>query len=133
MKNLKPIETDAQFKYKCIDPECGSEHWLFLNQVTVKNFKLVCDCGQVYKIKQVGGVRIKYIRKKPLSVNQKSQDPVSQSTNQPEHFNKAISILKHYGFDQTEAQDLVKRVYDITQCSDHLLLVKDALKIFGGI
>lgn len=137
-KNLKPISVDAQFKYRCINPDCGSEHWLFLNQVKVKGFKLACDCGAVYKIRQIEKIRIRYVKKpqKP----QESQSYCSTQLNsasapkaQPEYIKKAYKILENYGFSNKEAIELVNKAYDLTKCDNPLLLVKDAIKIFGGI
>jgi hypothetical protein len=129
IKSLKPISLDAQFKYRCTSPECESEHWLFLNQVQVKGFKLVCDCGNVYRIRQIENIKIQY--------SKKTQKPITESEIldevEPEYLKKAYKILENYGFSNKEAVDLVNKVYDLTNQSNPLLLVKDALKIFGGM
>lgn len=130
IKSLKPISLDAQFKYRCTSPECESEHWLFLNQVQVKGFKLVCDCGNVYKIRQIENIKIQYSKKIQKESNLSSEKVVEVK---PEYLKKAYKILETYGFSNKEAIDLVNKVYDLTNQNNPLLLVKDALKIFGGM
>ena len=129
IKNLKPISLDAQFKYRCTNTECESEHWLFLNQVQVKGFKLVCDCGNVYKIRQITNIKTQF--------SKKNQKPTTESEIvdevEPEYLKKAYKILETYGFSNKEAINLVNKVYDLTNQNNPLLLVKDALKIFGGM
>ena len=133
IKSLKPISLDAQFKYRCTNSECESEHWLFLNQVQVKGFKLVCDCGNVYKIRQITNIKTQYSKKttKPRTESNKSSETVAKV--EPEYLKKAYKILENYGFSNKEAVDLVNKVYDLTNQNNPLLLVKDALKIFGGM
>jgi hypothetical protein len=133
IKSLKPISLDAQFKYKCTNSDCESEHWLFLNQVQVKGFKLVCDCGNVYRIRQIENLKIQYSRK-----IKKTQKESNVSTEivvevQPEHLKKAYKTLENYGFSNKEAVEMINKVYSTNKCDNPLLLVKDALKIFGGM
>jgi hypothetical protein len=133
VKSLKPISLDAQFKYRCTNTDCESEHWLFLNQVQVKGFKLVCDCGIVYKIRQITNIKTQYSKKnkKPKTEHDKLSEIVIQV--EPEYLKKAYKILATYGFSNKEAVDLITKVYSTNKCDNPLLLVKDALKIFGGI
>lgn len=133
-KSLKPIEIDAQFKYRCPNTNCGSEYWLFLNQVKVKGFKLVCDCGAVYRVRRVEDIKTIYVAKKtkPNQETTEKEQPVP-IPDTPDHLKKAYKILEHYGFSNKESVELVTKVYDITGCTDAVLLVKDALKFLGGI
>lgn len=133
VESLKPISLDAQFKYKCKNSDCESEHWLFLNQVQVKGFKLVCDCGNIYKIRQIENVKIQYSKK--IKKTEKEPNDLSELVTkvQPEYLKKAYKMLENYGFSNKEAIDLVNKVYDLTNQDNPLLLVKDALKIFGGM
>lgn len=133
MKTLKPTEIDAQFKYRCIDPDCGSEQWLFLNQVKVRGFKLVCDCGAVYSVKPISDIKIKYIKKIKKINPQASTTDDDKSNSSLEYISKACKVLEHYGFASKEAKELIHKVHDITECTDSMLLVKDALKLFGGM
>lgn len=126
-KTLKPIEVDAQFKYRCENNECQAEQWLFLNQVKTKGFKLVCECGAVYTIKQVDKMKVSYVKRKSKS------NIEHEPNNSKDYLNKACKILQHYGFSDKESKELVYKVYDITKCEDPVLLVKDSLRIFGGI
>jgi hypothetical protein len=133
IKSLRPISLDAQFKYRCTNTDCESEHWLFLNQVQVKGFKLVCDCGIVYKIRQITNIKTQYSKKnkKPKTEHDKPSEIVIQV--ESEHLKKAYKILETYGFSNKEAVDLITRAYSTNKCDNPLLLVKDALKIFGGM
>ena len=135
-KSLKPIELDAQFKYRCPNPQCGSEHWLFLNQTRVKGFKIVCDCNIVYSVKRIKNIKPIYPKKKIQPVVEQQPEPeqtVEINTETTDHLNKAYKILEHYGFSHKEAVELVNKVHDITECNDPLILVKDSLRIFGGL
>jgi hypothetical protein len=105
-----------------------------LNQVQVKGFKLVCDCGNIYKIRQITNIKTQYSKKttkKPRTESNKSSEIVTKV--EPEYLKKAYKILENYGFSNKEAVDLVNKVYDLTNQNNPLLLVKDALKIFGGM
>lgn len=128
-QSLKPISLDAQFKYKCINKDCESEHWLFLNHVQVKGFKIVCDCGNVYKIRQIEKVKIKYLQK--IKKPEIESDIVVKV--KPEYLKKAYKILENYGFSNKEAIELINKVSNTNKSDNPLLLVKDALKILGGI
>jgi len=129
-KSLKPISLDAQFKYKCTNTECEAEHWLFLNQVQVKNFKWVCDCGNIYRIRRIENIKSIYAKKsQPIAIPTTEK----QSDSSPQYLNRAYKILEHYGFSKQEAVDLINKVHNITECNDPVILVKDAMKIFGGM
>jgi Holliday junction resolvasome RuvABC DNA-binding subunit len=95
----------------------------------VKGFKLVCDCGNVYKIRQITNIKTQF--------SKKNQKPTTESEIvdevEPEYLKKAYKILETYGFSNKEAINLVNKVYDLTNQNNPLLLVKDALKIFGGM
>jgi alpha-D-ribose 1-methylphosphonate 5-phosphate C-P lyase len=133
IKSLKPISLDAQFKYKCTNSDCESEHWLFLNQVQVKGFKLVCDCGNVYRIRQIENLKMQYSRKIKKTQKMSNVSPETVVEIQPEHLKKAYKILETYGFSNKEAIEMIDKVYSTNKCDNPLLLVKDALKIFGGM
>jgi len=133
IKSLKPISLDAQFKYKCTNPDCESEHWLFLNQVQVKGFRLVCDCNNVYRIRRIENLKIRYSKKIKKTKTESIVSPETVLEVWPEHLKKAYKTLENYGFSNKEAVEMINKVYNTNKCDNPLLLVKDALKIFGGM
>jgi hypothetical protein len=127
LKSQKPIETDASFKYKCPSEDCENEHWIFLRQAQVKNFKIVCDCGLVFKPKQIKNIKIIY--EKPTKKRKKIEDiddgiPVDV-------LNQCAKILSGYGFDLNESKELIKKSYSSCKTNDIGSLIKNTLKSFG--
>ena len=127
LKSQKPIETDASFKYKCPSEDCENEHWIFLRQAQVKNFKIVCDCGLVFKPKQIKNIKIIY--EKPTKKPKKIEDiddgiPVDV-------LNQCAKILSGYGFDLNESKELIKKSYSSCKTNDIGSLIKNTLKSFG--
>lgn len=57
-KLQKPIDADIHLKYRC--KKCGIDHWLSFKEASTKNFKVVCYCGSVFKVKQLSGFKFKY-------------------------------------------------------------------------
>jgi len=127
LKSQKPIEIDASFKYNCPSEDCENEHWIFLRQAQVKNFKIVCDCGLVFKPKQIKNIKI--IFEKNYS-KQKNIEDIAEST-PVDLLNKCAKILCGYGFDLDESKTLIKKSYDSFKTNDVALLIKNALKSFG--
>jgi len=58
VQSQKPIEHDIHLKYKC--PTCDQHHWLAFREAKTKNFKVVCDCNTVFKVKRISAFKIKY-------------------------------------------------------------------------
>lgn len=127
MKSQKSIETDASFKYYCPSDTCDNEHWIFLRQAQVKNFKIVCECGLVFKPKQIKTIKIIYekTRKK-----QKTPEVICDDIS-VDLLNQCAKILCGYGFDLDESKELIKISYDSCKTKDVALLIKFALKYFG--
>jgi hypothetical protein len=94
IKNLRPIDQDIHFKYKC--PVCGINHWLSLEETKTKGFKVVCDCKTVLKVKKIQNIKIKYHRQ-----HTKPNVDLSKS-----NIDKAITTLGNYGFTLEECQKL---------------------------
>lgn len=57
-KLQKPIESDIHLKYRC--RKCGLDHWLSYREASTKNFKVVCSCGSVFKVKRLVDFKLKY-------------------------------------------------------------------------
>lgn len=126
-KNQKPIEVDASFKYKCPSENCDNEHWLFIRQTQVKNFKIVCECGLVFKPKQIKNIKIIYekpTKKRKVSENIIDSIPVDL-------LDKCAKVLSGYGFDLDESKKMIKQSYDSCKTNDIGSLIKSALKSFG--
>jgi len=87
-KNQKPIEYDIHFKYLC---SCGQFHWLTHNEVTTKNFFIVCDCNKKIKIKTIDSIKIKYKKKKKKEVISNSQNITIISNHNIQESNEAIT------------------------------------------
>ena len=124
MNPQKPTEVDASFLYICPNTECNSEHWLFLREVKTKNFKVVCDCGVVFKTKQIDKLNIKFVKRSKKECFDKQSDkmPVDLLV-------KCAKILEDYGCSEDESKDLVTRAYQNSQSNDALQLVKLSLQL----
>jgi len=128
-KNLKPIEYDIHLKYVCPNKNCGYFHWLSLKETQTKNFKVVCDCGQVFSPLNINDIGINYrvIEKEKLITSQ----PIEEKVNN-EIFVKCTKILKAYGFDEEESLNMINSEYQKNPTSDHLVLIKNSLSnLFG--
>jgi hypothetical protein len=127
LKSQKPIEIDASFKYKCPSENCDNEHWLFIRQTQVKNFKIVCECGLVFKPKQIKNIKIIY--EKPISKRKKTEDIIDSIP--VDLLNQCAKVLSGYGFDLDEAKELIKQSYNSCKTNDVGSLIKNVLKSFG--
>lgn len=61
-KLLKPIDHDVHLKYRC--PECSIDHWLSLREAQTDGFIIVCECSNVFKVRTVDKIVVKYKDKK---------------------------------------------------------------------
>lgn len=131
-KILKPIETQASLKYKCPNEDCGYSHWLFLKEVQTKNFKVVCECGTVFKPKRIKILKTVYVKtkkiKKPMD-ERKSYDTVGES---PVVF-RAINMMTNLGYTSKESSQYVSEAYLQSKTEDASFLVKKAISKIGGI
>lgn len=137
-KNQKPIEIDAQFRYICTNPDCRFDYWLTLKQCQTKNFKIVCDCGNIFKPKQILKVNIVYKKSatKILVQNDSHKESVHQpmaifeeSENEqesiPEYLKTtSISILCKYGFTESESENLVTKGFQKNPINNVAIFVK---------
>lgn len=114
----KPIDFDIFLKYIC--PSCQNDHWIKYLAATTKNFKVVCDCGTVFKIKRIYDFKLKFAKKnKEKKSNQIPDDLLKES----------IRILCEYGFDREEAKALVEKAYIEHPAESVSELVKQSLVI----
>jgi hypothetical protein len=112
MKSQKPTEIDASFLYICPNTDCKNEHWLFFREVKVKNFKVACDCGVVFKPKPIDHIKICYAKKTPKeSIN----DPSPVDSIPVDLLESCVKILDGYGFSRNESVKLVTKAYASTE------------------
>ena len=124
-KILKPIEIQASLKYRCPNKNCGYYHWLFLKEVQTKNFKVVCECGTVFKTKRIKILKTVYNKNKkinkPLDENRIS-DKVDGSV-----------IMTNLGYTRKESSKHINEAYLQSNTEDVSFLVKKAISKIGGI
>jgi len=129
IKNQKPISLDVHLKYRCPNNNCGYEHWLSLLETQTKNFKIVCECGCVFRPKLIKKIKVVYNHKKQK--NTKQEKPVEKTIPQPQInnslINQAVPSLVDLGFTKPEAVDLLQKTYIKYPIDDLSLLIKNAL------
>lgn len=135
-KRLRPIDQDIHLKYRC--PKCSVDHWLSMKETQTKGFKIVCDCGEILRVKLVEKIDIIYqqIPKKETSLPVVTEKPVPPQEKTIETIpldllKQCCTILLGYGFDISEAETLLVSTFNdkpIYTCVD---LIKQALKNFG--
>lgn len=125
-KNQKPIECDIHLQYRC--PECYNIHWLSMLETSTKNFKVVCDCGCVFRVKRTTGFKLQYASKSSKSKPEKKESkpkPVIPN----DLLSRGIQTLLPYGFTKEESKELISKAYSINPVNDITLLVKNSLEI----
>jgi hypothetical protein len=129
MKILKPIATDTHFKYRCPNINCGAYHWLSLQEVKTKNFKVVCDCSTIFKPKQIKNIKIKY----DIITHKEHTDRTTTISLDQTLEKDCISLLINNGFTEDESRDLIHKAYSINPENDKLVLVKYILTNIGAL
>lgn len=126
IKNQKPISLDVHLKYRCPNRDCGYEHWLSLLETQTKNFKVVCECGILFKPKVIDNIKIIYKKKKK---EQEQPKPIEKTTSQlnTQLINQAALSLVSLGFSKEEAIDLLQKTYIKQPIDDLSLLIKQTL------
>jgi uncharacterized protein YchJ len=119
-KNQKPVSVDASFKYICPNDSCGCEHWLFLAETQTKNFKVVCECGCVFKPKRIENIKILYSKNRTKPQPETTVIPSSL-------LNQCCGVLISYGFDKAEAHNLLTITYSKYKIDDPKTLIKQTL------
>ena len=131
IKSQKPISLDVHLKYRCPNGNCGYEHWLSLLETQTKNFKVVCDCGIVFKPKQINKLKIIYDNKeiKIKNNNDDTSNKPTVVTIQPSEtsLSKAVPYLINFGFTDEEAVEALTKSY-IKQPTDNISIwIKNTL------
>lgn len=131
-KNIIPIDCDAHFKYICPNPKCSLQHWQSLAQVSVKNYKIVCDCGLIIKPKQVKSIDIIYVQDNILPETKNITNVNNEIKEIDEQLlNKTTQALVNYGFTKEEAISMINTAYLEKPTTDCATLVKQTLESFG--
>ena len=126
IKNQKPIELDVHLKYLCSNNKCGYCHWLSLSETKTKNFKVVCECGQIFKPKLINTIKILYNKTRTPVVN---RETIVKTTTVPlDLYRKCATILTGYGFSESETLNLVTDAYITNNTSDAKVLIKYILQ-----
>jgi|694.fasta_scaffold139653_5 hypothetical protein len=127
-KNQKPIEIDAHFKYRCPKSNCGFDHWLSLKECQTKDFKIVCDCGFVFKPKKISKIKIVYSDIK-LADNKEQPAKIIEKPKIPVDFkNDCGKLLISYGFTKEEAISLCEKAFEKNPVNSSGLLIKYILQ-----
>lgn len=130
-KNQKPIEIDAHFKYRCPQSSCGFDHWLSLKQCQTKGFKVVCDCGYVFKPKRISKIKIVYadIQLIPKTEKPPETEKTIEKPKIPVDFkNSCVKLLVSYGFTKDESVSLCEKAFEKNPVTSSGLLIKYILQ-----
>lgn len=128
-KVLKPIEIDVSFKYIC--PNCGHNFWLFLREVQIKNFKIVCECGTISKPKRIKKIEIVYSDKESVTRPVDKIECSGTIAEYPEYVSRAIKMMQSLGYSEADAQKNVLLVYNRDKIENPGILVKKAINNIG--
>lgn len=126
-KIQKPIDYDIHLKYRCTN--CSQDHWLSYLESSTKNFKVVCDCGTIFKVKRITGFGIRYKKTKQVESKPVIEESVKKTdANIPEDLLKgSISILSSFGYSKIEAYNMIIESYKKSKIDNVGDLVKQAL------
>lgn len=135
-KRLRPIDQDVHLKYRC--HTCALDHWLSLKETQTKGFRIVCDCGEILKVKLIEKIEIVYqkiVKKEITPESRKSEElpkaPETKETIPIDLLSQCCTILLGYGFDITEGENLIVSVFNEKPTYTCVDLIKQALKKFG--
>lgn len=130
-KNIKPIDLDVHLKYRCPKSSCDSYHWLSLSEAKTKNFKVVCDCGHIFKPKPIERLRVIY--KKSFKPIKHICEPKDIETKQPPDsvVDTCSKVLIGYGFSKNESIDIINDTYKKYPIDDSKILIKHIIENIG--
>lgn len=143
IKIVKPIKYDIHFEYIC-PALCGNKHWLSLKECQEKRFRVVCDCGLVFKPKRIIDITINYdIKPKPETEEQVVKKttviiddlpiPTDNDFDLDTFLEDCIVTLCSFGFEKSEAKQLLKNSYSKNPTKNSAKLIKQTLlDNFGG-
>ena len=135
MKRVKPAKYDIHFEYVC-PALCGNKHWLSLRESQQKHFRVVCDCGEVFKLKTIEGITINFEPKtdSPIINNPIQETIITDDLPLPDEtvnfqifMEECVGMLCSFGFDKKEAKELLEKSYLHKPTKDSTQLVKQTL------
>lgn len=132
-KIQKPIEIDVSLKYKCPNNNCGFDHWIFLREAKTKNFKIVCECGTIFKPKRIKTIEVVYATTESVKKTMDSVENSDTNSAVPECVVRAIKMIVSLGYDKQDAQKHVMIIYNLEKITDAGTLVKKAISNIGGL
>lgn len=129
----KPIEYDINLKYIC--KKCGQPHWLSFKEASTKNYKIVCDCDNIFKVKRVKGFKLKYYSISEKNKNSNFLDTRKNNTDtiDSDLLDNATKSLVNLGFTNSEAKNLIIKIYNESHIEDIGYLVKKALESLKNV
>jgi hypothetical protein len=132
-KNQKPIEYDIHLKYLCSG--CGQSHWLSFKEASTPNYKIVCGCDNVFKVKRVIDFKLKYHSSLPKNKESPSvvTEKVSNNVLPVDLLASAVKSLVGLGFTNSEAKSLVTKTYNESPTDDIGSLVKKTLESLKNV
>jgi hypothetical protein len=134
--SLKPTKIEAHLQYICPNQDCGFDHWLTLRETQTRNFKIVCECGTVFRPKRVKDLDIVFAKKtnkaKTVSRPSKPSSQTQKITIPIDILNRSAIVLVGYGFTDNEARQMIQDCFDKTQSVDVSFLVKNSLESLRG-
>ena len=119
--NLKPIKYDIHLKYLC--QVCDGVHWLSFNEAKTKNFTVVCECGEIFRVKRVKQIKLEYAKRK-IAKKEQQYIPIDL-------LDRSVKILIPYGFTKEEASSMLSESYTKNPIENILLLIKQTLDNLG--
>lgn len=128
IKNLKPIDVEANLIYLC--PSCSCKHWLNLKEAKTKRFIVVCDCDTKFTVETIQKIKIVY-KKRDKQENIKSLEEKNIEDETVDLLNKSCKILAGYGFSKDECIPLIKKAYENNPKSSLSEIIKFCLMSFG--
>jgi len=132
-KNLKPIDVDVHLKYRCPDKKCNYDHWISLKEAQTKNFKMVCDCGNIFKPKQIVKLNICYITDNKVTPTLSPKPLVATQTIPSSLQNQCVKILCGYGFTSQESLSMTTKAFEKHPVTHAGLLIKYILQNLGEL
>jgi Holliday junction resolvasome RuvABC DNA-binding subunit len=121
MKNQKPTDIEASLKYIC--NKCGASHWLFLREAKAENFKIVCECNNIFIVSQIISLNIEYKDTTTTTIENSEDYALSQSI-----IDTCTKTLLSLGYNKTEAITLINEAYINTNTKDSTTLIKNILQ-----
>jgi hypothetical protein len=134
-KNLKPIDLDIHFKYRCTNSKCNYDHWLTLKETQTKDFKIVCDCGCVLRVKLISKIKILYAppKQKTQEKPTKQIEIVHKPKIRVDLQAKCVKLLCGYGFTKDESLILTDKAFERNPTGEAGSLIKYILQNLGEL